>query len=250
MWRFRSSECRYGLLTITRKKVPPLQEFVLRAIGAGLVHEADIAGFLGLERDVVRRTLSELVGMDAVLLGGGAGDRTHRLVLTEQGRGTLNTLTLERADEETQTFFLDGLTRRLVPEPANPLRSGSDLRKVALIEIAPYPRTRPEADEFREQLLSEWGTLHPDSEVVAVLGVERSGCPCSGTTPPCANLSARRRRRGYARTVSRSDSSSAVIGATRTLKPSARQARTAVSPSCRVGAAKNRRDRTDSCLLT
>jgi DNA-binding MarR family transcriptional regulator len=162
------------LLTITRKKVPPLQEFVLRAIGAGLVHEADIAGFLGLERDVVRRTLSELVGMDVVLLGGGAGDRTHRLVLTEQGRGTLNTLTLERADEETQTFFLDGLTRCLVPEPANPLRIGSDLRKTALIEIAPYPRTRPEADEFREQLVAEWGTLHPDSELVAVLGVERA----------------------------------------------------------------------------
>lgn len=162
------------VLTITRKKVPPLQEFVLRAIGADLVHEADIAGFLGLERNVVRRTLSELVGMDAVLLGGVAGDRLHRLLLTEQGRRTLNTLTLERADEESRTFLLDGLTRRLVPEPASPLRGGSELRKTDLIEIAPYPRTRPEADEFREQLVEEWKALHPDSELVAVLGVDRA----------------------------------------------------------------------------
>lgn len=162
------------ILTITRKKVPPLQEFVLRAVGAGLVHEADIAGFLGLERSVVRRTLSELVGMDAVLLGGVAGDRAHRLLLTEQGRGTLNTLTLERAEEETRIFLLDGLTRRLVPEPASPLRGGSELRKTNLIEIAAYPRTRPEADEFREQLIAEWKALHPDSELVAVLGVERA----------------------------------------------------------------------------
>lgn len=161
------------ILTIIRKKIPALQEFVLRSVDAGFTHAADIAGLLGLERTVVNRTLAELTGMDALYLGGAEGDRTHRLILTEQGKGTLNTLTLERAEEEVRSYILDGLTRSLVSDSELPLQKAVDVRKDGITEIAPYPRTRPEIEEFRDQMFREWNNRNGEFDLIAVLEIER-----------------------------------------------------------------------------
>ena len=68
------------LLVLEKKDLPPIQEYVLRAVGEGLSGTAEIAGLLGIEESIVRTTAATLLSSDNLVLAGGAdGDRTHRL---------------------------------------------------------------------------------------------------------------------------------------------------------------------------
>ena len=47
-------------LTQLRKPIPPIEEYVLKAINASLSSEVDIAGFLGLEPSIIRDAMINL----------------------------------------------------------------------------------------------------------------------------------------------------------------------------------------------
>src|SRR4028118_1617152 len=47
-------------LTQLRKPIPPIEEYVLKAINVGLSSEEDIGGFLGLEPPIIRDALINL----------------------------------------------------------------------------------------------------------------------------------------------------------------------------------------------
>jgi DNA-binding MarR family transcriptional regulator len=159
------------VLKITRKKLPILHEFILRTINVGLTHAGDIAGFLGLERTLVNTALTELATNGQVILAGAEGQRAHRLALTEQGRGALDSMTLEKLEEDIEVVWLDGLTRRLTAEIV--FLQQDEVAKQGLTEISPYPRRNPDVEDFRGDLFREWKHKHPDFELIAILRVER-----------------------------------------------------------------------------
>src|SRR4051794_22964191 len=70
------------LLVLDTKDVPPIQEFVLRAVDAGLTDIDQIAGLLGLEHGVVLGAAAELLRSEALRMASSAEDRRHRLQLT------------------------------------------------------------------------------------------------------------------------------------------------------------------------
>jgi hypothetical protein len=162
------------LLKVVKKKIPPIAEFTLRAIDAGLTHADDISGFLGLERSVINEVLADLMAKENVVLSGVEGDRSHRLMLTSQGKLNSVALTMEVPEEEIFSFLIDGLTRRLVQDrdlqPIHPM----EVRKAGLREIAPYPRARPQLEEFRDDVFNSWDRQGQDFDLIELMGIQRS----------------------------------------------------------------------------
>ena len=58
---------------LSRKQIPPVEEFVLKAIEAGLDSADGIGGFLGLERLLVDDVMASLVQTDDVCLAAPPG---------------------------------------------------------------------------------------------------------------------------------------------------------------------------------
>jgi hypothetical protein len=74
------------ILVLEQKAVPPIQEYVLRAVAEGLSDVPSIAGILGIDQDVVRPAAAELLRGDNLLVAAGADGAAHALTLTEKGR--------------------------------------------------------------------------------------------------------------------------------------------------------------------
>lgn len=146
------------LLILEKKQLPPIEEYVLRAVSQGLTDTADIAGLLGIEESIVRTTTAALLSTDNLKLGGGPdGDRAHRLKLTSKGCDTATEAALVQAVEMTLPVWIDGLTRKVISVrgrgslwfPA----SGASRR--GLVEIGPYPRKRPGLEDIPLELVNE-----------------------------------------------------------------------------------------------
>lgn len=133
------------LLVLDRTDVPPIQEFILRAVDLGLSDLQDVAGLLGIDRDVVRGAAAELLRSDALVLSPSGSSGRNQLQLTSKGKDAARDAQQVQAVEITLPIWIDGLTREvlsiggrgLAPFPA------SHAADRGLIEIAPYPRKRP-----------------------------------------------------------------------------------------------------------
>src|ERR1044071_7933974 len=56
------------LLKLEKKTLPPIMEFILKALDAGLTTGSDVAGLLGLERKVCDAALWELMETSDVMI--------------------------------------------------------------------------------------------------------------------------------------------------------------------------------------
>ena len=77
-------------LTQIRKPIPPIEEYVLKAIDAGLSAEEEIAGFLGLERSILREAMIALRVSQNIDLLAPEGYRIQEWKLTKKGEITLS----------------------------------------------------------------------------------------------------------------------------------------------------------------
>jgi hypothetical protein len=163
---------------LDEKPLPPIQEFVLRSMDAGLSDVASISGVLGIDEPVVTRAAAELMHTDDVVLSGGTEDRRHRLILTPKGIETLNVAKVIQPIETEVTIFIDGLTRRaLAATPrrlqAFPMRYAEER---GLVEIAAHPKRKPRFEEIPAgvvaSLVAEEGAgRRLKREVIGVVGM-------------------------------------------------------------------------------
>src|SRR6267154_1588388 len=99
-------------LTLSRKPIPPIDEFVLKCIDRGLRSTAQISEFLGLDEAVIKSTLVNLAQMDCIALIPGANSRNQILRLTRKGKTTLQTAEIEEPEEREFKLHYDGLLRK------------------------------------------------------------------------------------------------------------------------------------------
>src|ERR1051326_4158302 len=71
-------------LTLSRKPIPPIDEFVLKCIDRGLRSAAQISEFLGLDEAVIKNTLVSLAQMDCIALIPGPDSRSQSLRVTRK----------------------------------------------------------------------------------------------------------------------------------------------------------------------
>lgn len=138
-------------LTQLRKPIPPIEEYVLKAINASLSSEVDIAGFLGLEPSIIRDAMINLRMSEDIDLIAPDGYLMQVWKLTKKGEGTLRDAKIIVPEERTFDINFDGLLRypRWYGRLESRLLKQKDLRNQEIIEIEPSPKKPPELSDIK-----------------------------------------------------------------------------------------------------
>ncbi len=138
-WRLRT---RCELLA--RKRISPIDEFILRGVKVGVDRRADMMLLLGLDEVVLDGAVGAMLADDWLVATG-----AEQVALTEKGEAVRSAAVQERPEERTISFEFDGLLRRpeLVPQPLEP----SQLAALGAREIPPHPIARPDELELHDQ---------------------------------------------------------------------------------------------------
>jgi len=138
-------------LTQIRKPIPPIEEYVLKAIHAGLSSEQDIAGFLGLEPSILREAMIELRLSENIDLIAPEDAAMQVWKLTKKGERTLSDARIIVPEEHTFTINFDGLLRyvRWYGRLETNLLRPRDLRQQGMMEIPPFPAKPPELSDIK-----------------------------------------------------------------------------------------------------
>jgi len=175
------------VLTQIRKSIPPIEEFVLRSIDAGLSSEEDIAGFLGLELSTTREAMVNLRLSEDIDLIAADASQIQIWKLTKKGERTLKEAKIIVPEERTFDINFDGLLRtpRWYGQFEKTLLKPKDLRDEGILEIEPSPKRPPELsdlsikdiDKVIREVLGNNKGLKPNNnnelDVLALKAIER-----------------------------------------------------------------------------
>ena len=105
-------------VSIAHRKLPPIQEFALRAVAADLAHQ-ELCGFLGLDGNIIDGALAQLAANRLVRVSE-ADTRTEKAyALTEEGaRALLEEGVAVPVEDQFQVFF-DGIHRQRADRSRN-----------------------------------------------------------------------------------------------------------------------------------
>jgi hypothetical protein len=138
-------------LTLLRKQIPPIEEYVLKSINAGLSSEEYIGGLLGLEPPIIRDAMINLRMSEDIDLIAPDDSLMQVWKLTKKGEGTLRDAKIIVPEERTFDINFDGLLRhphwygRLEFRLLKP----KDLRDKDIIEIEPSRKKPPELSDLK-----------------------------------------------------------------------------------------------------
>lgn len=132
------------VLTLMPKAYNPIEEFVLRAIDAGLSRVPSIAGLLGISEQIVEGTASSLIKDDDLVV-----DSAGELRLTRKSERVLAGESTIRPREQSLVFYFDALTRRPLAVDDLRLLEPHHLKSKGIREIRSYPPKRPRPEDVR-----------------------------------------------------------------------------------------------------
>ena len=165
-------------LTLSRKPIPPIDEFVLKCIDRGLRSAAQISEFLGLDEAVIKNTLVSLAQMDCIALIPGPDSRSQSLRVTRKGKTTLQTVEIEEPEEREFKLYYDGLLRKAAWYERFETLRYDELREREFFEIQVYPPKRPQLSDLEvrdvERIVRALG--NPDRrrrDLLAIKKIER-----------------------------------------------------------------------------
>jgi hypothetical protein len=132
---------------MAHREIPPIKEFVMRSVAAGLDNESQVAGFLGLDRATVHATFEQLV-VDRYLSTHEEGNSEGALLL-DRGREVLAKARESSPQDEMLVFLFDRLMRKPIRLGAEQLLAPSNIDSQKMIEIRSYPADGPESTTFQ-----------------------------------------------------------------------------------------------------
>jgi len=134
------------ILTLAHKRVPPVEEFILRCLAMNMTTREDIRSFLGLEDEVVRPALTVLAQTEHVAL---AGDGIlNKWCLTPAGKKALEFLLLIVPEERTVPVMFDAVLRRPISLRVGGLLERKEIEASGLTELSLQAPRRPSSPEF------------------------------------------------------------------------------------------------------
>lgn len=104
-------EIKIQVHLLAHKPVPPIDEFTLQAINAGLSNLDDISAFLGLTRNVIKGVVVDLAQNETVVLAGNSDSIHQSLKLTPKGKNVLEKAINIVPEEKIIEINFDGLLR-------------------------------------------------------------------------------------------------------------------------------------------
>lgn len=162
---------------LSRKQIPPVEEFVLKAIEGGLGSGEEIGGLLGIERLLIDDAMASLVQTDDVYLAAPPGCVSQVLSLTLKGKQTLREAKLVAPEERIISIDFDGLLRRPIPYQGWLLKP-RDLKEAGVKEIPPFPQKRPETGDLKVKdvmaiLRQSGGAVEFGRDLLGIKAIER-----------------------------------------------------------------------------
>ncbi|MCY7275658.1 MAG: phospholipase D-like domain-containing protein [Phormidesmis sp. CAN_BIN44] len=138
-------------ITQIKKKLPPIEEFILKAIIAGLTAEAEIAAFLGLESAIARDAMVNLRMSEDIDLLAPEGLQLQEWALTQRGQRTLREAKQIVPEERPFAINFDGLLRHVkwYGRFDSRLLRPRDLRDRGFLEIPPSKSKPPELGDLK-----------------------------------------------------------------------------------------------------
>ena len=133
-------------LTLAHKRLPPIQEFVLKCLGLNIASVEGMKGFLGLEEEVIKSALVNLAQTESIALTAPRGKQAW--TLTAKGKATLATAELVSPEERTFPLHFDIITRKpTLYRFQEPFKHGEALQE-GLKVIESGPRKHPQPGEI------------------------------------------------------------------------------------------------------
>lgn len=126
-------------------KIGPIEEFIFRVLKLQIDNPRDISFFLGLPEIVVHKQLGALAYENMVFANKEAG---NRFTLTKKGLQRLRELSKSSIEKEVIPFYVDGITRNVVPVTRDSLYKNKDLEDMGIAPIPPIPRQTPRGNEL------------------------------------------------------------------------------------------------------
>jgi len=168
-------QLRLRAITILHKNIPPIEEFILRALSMDICSFNALGLFLGLDERVLKPALLSLIDSDDVVATPGIAESGFSL--TAKGRKTAEQHIMSTTEERSFTMYFDALTRRCVWYRSEQLIEYREMKSKGLREIAHYPAVRPRVGDLRvTEMDSILKSLHGSAEsrrdLVAIRGIE------------------------------------------------------------------------------
>jgi hypothetical protein len=131
-------------ISIAHRRFSPIQEYVLRSVGAGLAIE-QLGGFLGLEKSIVDGTLTQLMSDRLIRMNLNETDSgsTKECFLTDDGIRALQEEGLTVPVEDQFQIFFDGIHRLPDSVSADQIALPRDTDSGLLVELAAIPPNKP-----------------------------------------------------------------------------------------------------------
>ena len=160
-----------------KKPVRPVDEFILHGILQGLKTSDELALFLGLDHEILIRSLSRLWQNDLVDMPISTEGRFLRL--TSNGEKTLSELTQMVSVERDVWFPFDRLLWKPVPFLTTLLLQPKDVKEQNLLIIKPKFNKRPEAIDLSVKAVDSaikesMKSVVSDADVLVVKRVDRA----------------------------------------------------------------------------
>jgi hypothetical protein len=145
-------------ISIAHRRFPPIQEFVLQGVAAGL-SKTEVSGFLGLEQSVVDGTVTQLV-LERLIRESEPSDTGEvELALTEDGIRALDDEGIAAPVEDQFQIFFDGISRLQTFVPSDQLAHPRETEAGRLVELPALPPVKPEVTDLKvadvQQLLAQ-----------------------------------------------------------------------------------------------
>lgn len=170
---------RLRILVLERKAISPIEEAVLKAVGAGLDAPGSIYEFLGLPKAVLTPVLVALNTAELINYSRGAADAEAKVTLSTKGRNVLAEASIIKPRERAIEVCFDALTKRLLVLPPEQLFRGRDMRDQERFEVPIGTSKRPEVADIPlqdfDKVLERHASLSPDwnGSLLAIRRIER-----------------------------------------------------------------------------
>ena len=166
-WRLR-----VRVEVLARRRISPLEEFILRAAAEADPRTSAVQQLLGLDDKTFEHVLSSVVEREWAQV------KNLHIVLTDGGRAALESGRLERSEERVVSLDYDGLLR--VPTLLNMPLEPEQCRALGLHELPANPASAPDELELRDKAGALKGVIRAaregrdqEADLLAVKGVLR-----------------------------------------------------------------------------
>ncbi len=134
------------VLTLAHKRLPPIEEFLLRCLSLDLCSVDEISQYLGLSREVLKPAFANLAQTENIALAAQHGLQSW--TLTKKGQTTLQASEIVAPEERTFPIHFDAVLRKPTLYKFQKLTKHRELKEDGLMEIEVFPPKRPQLNEI------------------------------------------------------------------------------------------------------